>query len=1071
MKGAIAWFASNSVAANLMMVIIVAGGLSTLPRISQKTFPDIDIDMVTVTVEYLGAAPEEVEEGVCVRIEEEIQGIDGIDKINSTAVEGRCSVVAEVLSGADGDRVLDEIKNAVDAIDTFPEETEKPLVADVTMRRPVLDLAIYGPADEFTLKALGERVRDEILAFPFISQAEVTLVRRPELSIEVSEASLRRHGLTFDQVADAVRRSSLDLPGGSVKTAAGEILLRTKGQAYRGAEFEEIVVSTRPDGTRLTVRDVATVVDGFEEEDLIARFDGHPAVAVTVYRVGSQDVIEISDAVAAYAEEAALRMPEGVQLTVWQDDSKPLRSRRDTLVRNGRSGFLLVLLVLALFLRARVAFWVTLGVPIAFLGGLWMFAPLGLSIDVITLFAFIVVLGILVDDAVVVGENVYTHQRRLGNRLQGSIAGAQAVAVPVVFGVLTTVATFSPMLMVPGPMGQVFGTMAKVVIACLAFSLIESQLVLPAHLAHGHERTDPPPSSPLQQRWKGIQEFFGSALLKVAAGPYSAALDSVLRWRYTALAGALASLIATLGLLASGRMMFSFFPPIEADYVAARLTMPQGTPVEATSEAARQLEEAAQRLREELDPVYAPDGSLVEHVLTAVGTQPFNARQNRVPGVGGGADGGSHVAEVVLELIRSEDRDISTREIGVRWRELTGSIPDAVELTFATDLFSAGDAINIQLEGADVEELRVAAARLKERLAEYPGVFDISDTFRAGKEEVKLRIKASAEPLGVTLRNLARQVRQAFYGEEVQRIQRGRDDVRVMVRYPEWQRRSLGDLENIRIRTPEGAEVPFATVAWADRGRGYAAIRRTDRKRVVNVVADVDRNVTTANDVLASLREGGLGEILADHPSVSYSLAGEQREQQRAMGGLASAYAIALIVVFALLAIPLRSYLQPLVIMSVIPFGIVGAVWGHWFMGTIGPLLRGRLELGPPVSLAFMSVVGIVALSGIVVNASLVMVHYVNERRADGANVHDAVSQAGVARFRPILLTTLTTFAGLTPLMLERSVQAAFLIPMAISVAFGVVFATVITLFMVPCGYLVLDDLRRLFTRRAGEPD
>jgi multidrug efflux pump subunit AcrB len=1070
-KRAIAWFAENSVAANLLMVMVIAGGISALPSIPQKTFPDIDIDMVIVSVPYLGASPAEVEEGVCIRIEEEIQGIDGIDQINSTAVEGFCTVVAELLTGADEAQVLDEIKSEVDAIDTFPEETEKPIVAQAALRRPVLDVAISGAADEHTLKALGERVRDEILEIPFITQADLTLVRQPEMSIEVSEESLRRHGLRFDHVANAVRRTSLDLPGGSVKTAGGEILLRTKGQAYRGAEFEDVVVVTRADGTRLLIRDLASVRDGFEDEDLIARFDSDPAVLVSVYRVGGQDVIAISDEMKAYVARAQERMPEGITLTVWQDDSRPLRSRRDTLVRNGRSGFILVLAVLALFLRARVAFWVTLGVPVAFLGGLWAFLPLDLSINVITLFAFIVVLGILVDDAVVVGESIFTRQQRAPNRLQGAIAGAQAVTVPVVFGVLTTVATFTPLMMVPGPMGQIFGTMARVVIACLLFSLVESQLVLPAHLSHGHAKAESGPGSMLQQRWRRVRDLFGNSLENFATQTYLPFLKRVLRWRYTMLAVALAMLMATVGVVKSGRMLFSFFPPIEADYLAARLTLPQGTPIEVTAAAAAQLERSAERMRSELDPEFGPpDGSLVEHVLTTAGAQPFNARQNRIPGQGSGASSGSHVAEVVLQLVRSEDRLLSTREIAQEWRDRTAPIPDAIELTFATDLFSAGEAINVQLEGADVEELRIAANRLKLELAQFPGVFDISDSFRAGKQEVRLRIKASAEPLGVTMQDLARQVRQAFYGEEVQRIQRGRDDVRVMVRYPEWQRRSLGDLENVRIRTPDGAEVPFSTVAHADLGRGYASIRRTDRKRVVNVTADVDRNVTTANDVLAALDAGGLGQILRDHPSVSFSLEGEQREQNRALGGLARAYLIALLAVYALLAIPLRSYLQPLLIMSVIPFGLVGAIGGHYLMGSLRPLMRGELGIGDPWSLSFMSVVGMVALSGVVVNASLVMIHYVNERRAEGAGLVEAVSKAGVARFRPILLTSLTTFAGLTPLMLERSVQAQFLIPMAISVAWGVVFATAITLLVLPCGYIVLDDLARLILRRQEDP-
>lgn len=1078
MKGALAWFASNSVAANLLMVMLVAGGILSLAtgRIGQKTFPDIEIEMIRVTVEYPGAAPEEVEEGVCIRIEEEIQGVDGIDQISSTAAEGACAVIAEVLTNADVQIVLDDIKNEIDSIDTFPEDAEKPVVAQIAMRRPVMDLALSGNASEATLKTLGERVRDELLALPGITQVDLELVRPPEISIEVPEESLRRHGLSFDQVVAAVRNSSVDLPGGSLKSDGGEILLRTKGQAYRGAEFEEIVVVTRPDGTRLTLGEVATVLDGFEDVDLVGRFDGEPAVLVSVFRVGEQDVIETSDTVKDYVQTARAWIPEGVSLTVWQDDSDPLRGRRDTLLRNARSGFLLVLIILALFLRARVAFWVTLGVPIAFLGGLWLFAPLDISINVISLFAFIVVLGILVDDAVVVGESIHTRQQRSGDRLQGAIGGVQAVTVPVIFGVLTTVAAFAPMLMVPGPMGQVFAVMAKVVIACLVFSLVESQLVLPAHLAHGHDRPERPPRTAFQRRWKALQAGLGTSLERFADGPYRRFLGSSLVWRYTAIAVAVACLLVTVGTVRSGRMRFSFFPPIEADYLSARLTMPQGTPIGTTLAGVRQLEEAAEALRARLDPVYAAEGaSVVQHVLASAGAQPFASRANRVPGVGGaGGSGSAHLGEVTLGLVRSEERDISTREVGEVWRELTGPIAGAEELAFASDLFSAGEAINVQLAGADVDALRTAADRLKAALTGYPGVFDIADSFRAGKRELKLAIRPTAEPLGVTMRDLARQVRQAFYGEEAQRIQRARDDVRVMVRYPRSQRASLGDVENLRIRTASGAEVPFGTVARAELGRGFASIQRTDRKRVVRVTADVDRGVTTANEVLADLQVAVLPEILADHPSVSFSLEGEQREQQRAVAGLVSSSLIALLAIYALLAIPLRSYLQPLVIMSVIPFGVVGAIGGHVFMGWIGPLLRGELALGRPVGLSFMSVVGIVALSGVVVNASLVLVHNVNERRGAGVPLVRALEEAGVARFRPIVLTSLTTFMGLLPLMLERSVQAQFLIPMAISLAYGVLFATFITLIVVPSGYLVVEDMaggvRRLFQRRKPRP-
>jgi multidrug efflux pump subunit AcrB len=1059
---AIEWFARNHVAANLIMLMLVVGGLSTIFVITQKTFPDIDIDMIRIDVEYRGAAPEEVEEGICIRIEEEIEGLEGIDEIRSAAVEGACTVSVELLTGADEDQALTDIKNRVDAIDTFPDESEKPIISHVIIRRAVVDVAISGDVGERTLKEIGQRVRDEIAALPEVTQAELQSIRPYEISIEVSEETLRRYGLTFDQVVQAVRRSSLDLPGGSVKTAGGEILLRTKGQAYRGEEFERIVVVTRADGTRLTLGEIAEVVDGFEDIDEWSRFDGKPAVMVRTFRVGEQDTIEISNAVKAYVAEAQARMPAGVEVTVWQDATHTLRSRLDTLLRNGRSGFLLVLLVLAAFLKPRLAFWVTLGVPISFMGALWTLPALNIAIDVISLFAFIVVLGILVDDAVVVGENVHTHQSKGAPRLEGAIRGTQEVAVPVVFGVLTTIVAFGPALLVPGPMGQIMGQLATVVIACLFFSVIESQLVLPAHLSHRRERPQETglaaaPRSRLRRigaRIGRAQDRLAAELQQFAGSVYRPLLERALAWRYLTICSAIALLLWALGVIASGRMHFAFFPPIEADYVAALLTMPQGTPAEVTASAVAHIERASEVLRAELDPQYAPGGSVVKHRHATVGAQPFRSQQAQNPQAAGRSSaGGAHLGEVVLELIASEEREISTSQVAARWRELTGPIPDATELVFSSDLFSTGEAINIQLQGPSIDDLRRAADRVKDGLAEYPGVLDITDSFRAGKQEVKLAILPSAEPLGLTMQDLARQVRQAFYGEEAQRIQRGRDDVRVMVRYPRGQRRSLASLENMRIRTTDGAEVPFHVVARAELGRGFATIRRADRQRVVNVTADVDRTQTTANEVLASLLAGPLGEILADYPGMSYSLEGEQREQRRALGGLARGYVLALFGIYALLAVPLRSYLQPLIIMSVIPFGFVGAIGGHLLLG---------------YNLSFMSVIGIIALSGVVVNSSLVLVDFINRRRAKGLPLRRAVRSAGVARFRPIVLTALTTFAGLTPLMMERSVQAQFLIPMAVSLAFGVIFATVITLLVVPCAYLILEDVRGAFGALAG---
>ena len=1039
----------NHVAANLLVALLVAGGLVSMFAIPIRTFPDIDVNIITIGATYRGAAPEEVEEGVCVRIEEEIDGIDGIDRVTSSATEGACGVTVELLQGADKDRVLADIKNQVDAITTFPDETEKPIISQLAVRRAVIDLALSGSIGEKSLKELGRQIRDEISQLPGITQVELTNTRPYEVSIEVPEEALQRHGLSFDEVVQAIRRSSLDLPGGSLKTRGGEILLRSKGQAYTGSEFEGLVLLSSDDGTRVTLGDVAQVIDGFEDTDKSALFDGDPAVLVRVYRVGEQDALGVASAVKEYVAERQLRLPDRVHLTVWRDSSQVLRGRIDILMRNGLMGFVLVLLLLALFLRARLAFWVALGIPISFAGALASFPWFGLSIDMISLFSFILVLGILVDDAVVVGESVHTHQKRTDDPIEAAVAGTFEVATPVIFGVLTTVMAFIPMLLVPGPMGQVFWGISFVVILCLLFSLVESQLILPAHLAHGSGVETLHPGL-----WTRLQRRCAAWLERLTEETYRPFLDRALEWRYTTLASGVAGFLLMLGLIAGNHLPGTFFPPIEADHITAKLTMPDGAPVEVTALAVQQLARSLAAVQEELDPLYAPEGgSIVRHVFAAIGEQ---TSQRRGPGGDGAQSSGSHLAELTAELIPGEERSIATSEVAERWRELTGAVPDAVELTFSSSIFSAGNDIDIQLQGPDVAQLRDAANRIKGQLVNYPGVGDVTDSFRSGKREVRLSILPSAETLGVTLRDLASQVRQAFYGEEAQRIQRGRDDVRVMVRYPQEQRRSLGDLEDMRIRTASGSEVPFAIVARAETGRGYSTIKRADRQRVVNVVASVDDSQVTADEVMSRLQAGTLPKILSDYPGMSYTVQGQQREQSRAFGGLLRGYLLALFGVYALLAVPLRSYTQPLIIMIVIPFGMVGAVAGHLIVGI--------------QNLTFMSVMGIVALSGVVVNSSLVLVHAVNRHRAEGASTVEAVCEGARTRFRPIFLTSVTTFVGLVPLMLESSFQAQFLIPMAVSLAFGVVFATPVTLLIVPSLYLILDDLRglpsRLRTRR-----
>ena len=1046
MKGMIEWFARNGVAANLMMVFIVVSGIIAVTTVREEVFPEIELDRINIEVPYLGAAPEEVEDAVTIRIEEAIQGVDGIKQIQSTASEGMGTVIVELELDADARKVVDEVKSSVDAITTFPVETEKPIIRELTRRMQVTDIAVSGDVDPFTLKATAERVRDELTAIPGITQVDVVSAPPYEISIEVSEVALRRHGLTFDQIADAVRRSSLDMPGGSVRTQGGEILLRTIGQAYRGEEYENLVLWTRADGSRLRVGDVATVVDGFAETDQFARFDRTPAMMVSVFRTGEQSALEIAALVHDYIDEAQTRVPNGISLTIWQDTAKMLSARLSLMLRTGATGFALVFIVLALFLDLRLALWVSLGIPISFLGAIALMPSLDVSINVMSLFAFVTVLGIVVDDAIIVGENIFRHQEDHGEGLRGSIEGGQEIAKPVIFAVLTTVAAFSPLLFVPGMMGKIFRVIPLVVIPCLLFSLIESLGILPAHLSHLRKQGRP-------GVWRRFQGLFANGLKLVIRKVYKPGLELGLRWRYLTAAVGVAMLILTGGMVLGGWTSFHFFPSIEADVVAASITLPQGTPATVTSATVEKLEVGAARLRARLLDDTGLD--YFRHVAASVGDQPMASR-------GGGPIGptqsfaASHVGEVTIELAPSETRAYTSEQLGLMWREMTGPIPEAVDINFNMSVMRPGDDVDVQLAGPDIDDLRAAADDVKRRLAEYAGVYEISDSFRAGKDEMKLGIKPAAQTLGLTLQDLGRQVRQAFYGEEAQRIQRGRDDIRVMVRYPQDDRRSLGALESMRIRTPNGGEVPFSQVAVVEPGRGFASIKRVDRTRAVNVTASVDATVTSAGQVIADLQARILPEVLASYPGVFYTFEGAQAEQVDAVAGLQRGFILALLLIFALLAVPLRSYVQPIIVMSAIPFGLVGAVWGHFIMG---------------LDVTMMSMFGLVALSGVVVNDSLIMVDFINRKRRLYTDIATAVREAGVNRFRPIMLTSLTTFVGLVPLMTSKSFDAAFMVPMAVSLAFGVLFATFITLMLVPTAYLILDDIQRAMRRLLGRPE
>jgi multidrug efflux pump subunit AcrB len=1049
MNGAIRWMANHHVAANLLMMVFVVGGLILGPKVKQEVFPEVSLDWISVSVPYPGAGPEEVEEGILLKIEENLTGVDGIKQIKATAAEGVGTVLAEVQEGMDADKVLQDVRSEVDRITTFPLDAEEPVISKLLNRREVISVVVYGDLSERSLRERAEAVRDDLLAYPQITQVDLGGVRPYEISIEIPEEQLRRYNLTLEQVAQRVRKASLDLPGGTIRTEGGEILLRTKERRYFGPGYADIVVVTRADGTQVRLGDIARVRDTFAETDTSATFDGKPAAMVKVFRVGDQKPTEISALVKKFVEEQSAMLPPTVRLATWNDTSELFESRMNLLLKNAALGLTLVFLVLGLFLEIRLALWVMLGIPISFLGTLFLMPALGVSINMISLFAFILALGIVVDDAIVVGENIYEHRQSGQPYLPAAVTGSQEVGVPVVFSILTTVAAFMPMLFISGVMGKFIGVIPAVVITILAVSLVESLFVLPAHLAMGRRREA---TGGLLGGIDRIRRRFGALLDRFIAGPYRRSLDLCLRHRYVTLAAAVSCLLLAVGVYQGGIIKFTFLPEVDGDVITASLQMPPGTPVAETARVERFIERQAMDTIAGFDAETPGEGTILRHLYAVVGGTIADGGPT-----GGGTSSGAHLSDMALFLTKSEERDIPASDVTAAWRKRVGEVPGVESVVFKSNLVRMGANIDIQLSHDSFEVLSEAAERIKRELAGYPGVGDIEDSYSIGKQELKLRLTPEARTLGITEEDLGRQIRGAFYGAEALRLQRGRNEVKVMVRYPEQDRRSLWDLEMMRIRTPAGGEMPLERAARVEEGRGYSVIKRTDRKRVINVTASVESKTANAQEILDKLRGGLLAELKHNYPGLDFDLEGEEKERRESIDSMAGGFQLALFGIFALLAIPFRSYSQPLIIMTAIPFGIVGAIAGHLIMG---------------YNLSILSIFGIVALSGVVVNDSLLLIDRINQnRREGGEDLQQAVMDAGQRRFRPILLTSLTTFFGLMPMILERSVQAQFLIPMAISLGFGILFATGITLILIPALYLALEDVRRLFGLRPGHAD
>ena len=1032
----ISWFARNSVAANLLIAAIVIGGLVGLNGgVRLEVFPDFTADTISVRVPLRGATPEDIELGVAIRIEEAVQDIQGIDRIISRSVEGSTSVNIEVDSDYDAREMLDDIKGRVDAINTFPADTEKPIISLAMRTFDVIEVVVVGDYSEDEIRVFAEQIRDELLRREAITQAELRSVRRYEIAIEASADRLREFDVTLADIATAIRGSSVDLSAGNVRTEGGDVLIRSKGQAYRRADFESIVVKTNPDGSIVRVSDIAKVQDGFEESSLQTRFNGKHAAFIGVQRTGNQSDIEVAAAVKNYIAERNETLPAGLELSTWDDASIRLQDRLGLLSSNLMQGSILVIILLTLFLRPAISFWVFLGIPISFLGAFILMNIFDISLNMMSAFGFIIVLGIVVDDAIVTGENVYKHMQSGDSSLSAAIHGTKEVAIPVTFGILTTIAAFMPLIFIEGMLGTWFAPVPLVVIPVLLFSLVESKLILPAHLAHVKLKKQGEKMGRFSAWQIRFADGFEGKILKY----YQPALAYTLKHRYSTLASFTGVLIIMIMLVSSGWTKFVFFPTLESETATATLVMPVGTPFEVTARHTEKIVKAADQLREKYRD--GAEGGMITNIFSSTGSSRSSNADN--------------LATVRFESAPIQDRviEMSTTELINEWRSLVGPIPGAETINFRASFFRPGEPIDIQFSGNSLDSLSQIGEEVKGRLATYPGVFEIADSLSDGKEELRIELSPQGHLVGLTRSDIVRQVSQAFKGLEAQRIQRGRDDIRVLVRYPIDERNTLASLNEMLITAPNGRRIPLSNVATFYPGKGPSQITRIDRFRVLNVTADVDKDNTNMVVLQADL-SAYIDSLLPKYPGITYKLEGEQRQQRESFGSLQSGVIILLFVIYCLLALPLKSYVQPLIVMSVIPFGIIGAVIGHWLMG---------------YPLSFLSSLGLMALMGVVINDSLVLVDFINQQHRVGVDLLDAVKRAGVARFRPIMLTSLTTFGGLVPLLMEPSSTAKFLIPMAISLGFGILFATLITLVLIPSNIMIVADIRRYFRAKSRD--
>ena len=1062
MRSIVRWAIDNSPAMNTLMVCILAVGFISGAMLRREEFPRFELEIILVSMPYPGASPDEVENGVCQKIEEAVRGIDGIKKVTSVAMENAGNVIIECKSDVPSvQKILNEVESEINRIPSFPDLAEEPEIKQLTIRNPAIKIGVMATGNqaadaELQLRDIVERVRDDLLLIPEISVADIQGEKDYQIDIEISEGTLREYGLTLQEVANRVRAQNLELPGGKVKADSQEFLLRGKNKRVRGEDIAQIPLIATVDGLRLTVGDLGTVDDGFVDTTSLSWINGHPGLAISVEAAAGEDLIAMTRAVREYAETETL--PDGYEFAVWADKSVEVKERLDLLKRNGTQGLILVFLVLALFLEFRLAFWVALGIPISVLGACGVLMQLDQTLNMLSMFAFLIALGIVVDDAIVIGENIYAHREQGKPFVQAALDGAVEVFPSVATSVTSTIFAFLPMMFVTGVMGKFFAVLPVAVIAMLVISLVESVLILPCHLAHGKNERDESEAEQKASRMSRLRALdaringrVSGFLQKVINDYYQPTLLFCLRHPAIACATAISLFIGSLSLTASGAVPWIIFPKLDAKDIEAKVIFPDGTPSHVAEAATKRLEEAIQEVAREATDNGQP---LIRDIFRSVGTV-----SSQSPGGPAQLTEGGHAGVVQVALVDNQQRELTSDQIVERWRQKTGEFAGAETLSFGSlSMGPGGRPIEFKLLAAaeDMPQLEAAIEECKDKLATYDGVFDIADDSSPGKWELQIKVHPDAEALGVPLQAIAGSVRSAYYGEEVMRVQRGRHEVKIMVRYPGEERRSLANLRDLRVDTGDGVKRPLSELADVNVTRSYSEINRVNQKRSITITADLDEEKANAAQIVRDLQSGFMNELTVKYPGVGVRWEGQQEQSVESMQSLMFGLGIAMLATFALLTLEFRSYIQPAIVMAVIPFGLIGALWGHAAMG---------------LPLTMFSLMGLVALTGVVVNDSIVLVDFINHRVADGVPLKQAIIESGQRRFRPVILTSLTTVAGLLPILTETSLQAQILIPMANSLCFGLILATALVLLLVPTLYRIYGALRGIEMNFDEEPE